>query len=219
MTVLAIQHAFQGLSGLPRDRFVNTWHVIVPTGTPSGSDLLEMADAVKGFYVGGGATSVQAYISPWAGGSGRTVKIYNLDDTLPRAPIYEFSDPDPISGLSGTGFPNEVAICLSFHAAAVSGAVQARRRGRIYVGPLNTASGSITPVGDSRPNPTLRTAFLSAAGYADLQLAAAGASWCVYSPTSSTAVKNEFYSVDDAFDTQRRRGLSATLVQSIASPT
>lgn len=219
MTVLAIQHAFQGLSGLPTDRYINTWHVIVPTGTPSGSDLTAIKDAVFGFYIGGGTTSISTYISPWAGGAGRTLKIYNLDDTKPRAPVYEFTDGNAISGLTGTGFPNEVAACLSFHAEKLSGQIQARRRGRIYLGPLNTATGSITPVGDSRPNPTFRDKVLAAAGYADLQLAAVTASWCVWSPTSSTAVKIDVFSIDDAFDTQRRRGMGPTTVTSINSPT
>ena len=146
------------------------------------------------------------------------MKIYNLDDTKPRAPIYEQTDTDAISGLSGTGFPNEVAACLSYHAAKLSGAIQARRRGRIYLGPLNTSTGSITPTGDSRPNATFRAAVLSAAGYAALQLAAAGATWAVYSPTANTAVKIDVFSIDDAFDTQRRRGMAATTVQSIDNP-
>lgn len=212
MTVLAIQHTFQGLSGLPRDRYVNTWHVIAATVPPTEPNLAGMVDDVKKFYEGGGATSITTYLSPWCNGAGRTVKIYNLDDPIPRVPIYEDVTAVALTVFSGTGYPNEVACCLSFAGATLSGVPQGRRRGRVYIGPLNTTCGSITPVGDSRPNPAFRTRMLDAAYQLDQQLFTHGARWCVWSPTAQSAVAVSTMSVDDAFDTQRRRGMSATLV-------
>jgi hypothetical protein len=217
MTVLAIQHTFQGLSGLPRDRYVNTWHVIAQTVPPTLPNLEAMADDVKKFYEGGGATSITTYLSPWNNGAGRTVKIYNLDDAIPRAPIYEETDQNALTAFAGTGYPNEVACCLSFAGVHLSGTPQARRRGRVYIGPLNTTCGSITPVGDSRPNPAFRTRMLDAAYQLDQELFTHGARWCVYSPTAGSAVAVSTMSVDDAFDTQRRRGMAATLVESRTS--
>lgn len=216
MSILLIQHCFQGKSGMPKDRFINTFHgVTVPD--PLTVDLQAMCDAVLGFY-DSSSHGLTSYLSPWCAGDGRNVKIYNLDDEKPRAPIFEFEvTATPPITTSGTGFPNEVCCCLSYKALPVSGQVASRRRGRIYIGPLNTATGSITPPGDSRPAPAFQNRLLGAAQACWGELADAGFIWSVYSPTNDAAVAIATFTVDDAFDTQRRRGFDPTAQLSIAA--
>jgi hypothetical protein len=103
--------------------------------------------------------------------------------------------------------PPEVAICLSYQAAKISGVPQARRRGRVFIGPLNTSAMGT----DGRP----ATAFINAlVGAADALKDPAGApdwdwsTWSSFDPTVSTVIDNGW--VDNEFDTQRRRGRKYT---------
>lgn len=214
MTTLLIQHTFNGLSGLPKDRFVNTFHgVTIPD--PPGTDLQAMADAVFHFY-DSTSTGLTSYLSPWCAGAGRNIKIYDLADAKPRTPIFtQVITTTPVIDTSGTGFPNEVCCCLSYKGLPVSGEIAARRRGRIYIGPLNTATGSITPPGDSRPAPAFVNRLLLSAQTTWGDLADAGFVWSVFSPTNDDAVGIVSFSVDNAFDTQRRRGFAPTSVTTI----
>jgi hypothetical protein len=211
MSTLLVQHTFNGLSGLPRDRFVNTFHGIT-LPEPVGAELEAVADAVLAFYDSTG-TGLTSYLSPWCAGAGRNVKIYRMEDPKPRAPIFskEVTATPPIV-TSGTGFPNEVACCLSYKATSESGAVAARRRGRIYIGPLNTATGSITPPGDSRPAPAFVNRLLLSATTTWDALFAAGFIWCIWSVADDAPHAIASFSVDNAFDTQRRRGFKPTEV-------
>jgi hypothetical protein len=97
-------------------------------------------------------------------------------------------------------------MCVSFHGEYVSGEPQARRRGRVYV-PWMQASSNV----DGRPESTFVT--LLAASFAEFHAAAiasANVNWVVWSPTDSAAYPVEAGWIDDAWDTQRRRGVSAT---------
>lgn len=138
--------------------------------------------------------------------TGHSIKIYSMADPEPRAPIYDgtfaFS-----TAPSGNPTAPELALCCSFQAARVSGEPQARRRGRVYVGPHD--SGAFAS--DGRPSTDVITA-VAAFGQDLLDgfgLMTSGA-WVVYSPTdaSSAAVTNGW--VDDAWDIQRRRGVAPT---------
>jgi hypothetical protein len=116
-----------------------------------------------------------------------------------------------------TDLPLEVALCLSYRAAAVTGVPQARLRGRIYVGPLT--AGAITELtGTHRPTPasTFVTALRNAAG---LLLASSGTgidgAWSLLSRKQATTGGTPFNHivggwVDNEWDTQRRRGADPT---------
>lgn len=94
----------------------------------------------------------------------------------------------------------------SFQGARTSGSVQARRRGRIYIGPLKTTTST-----NGRPNSTAITTLATASSALGIDLnAVADTTWCVWSPTSGTAVPITDGWVDNAFDTQRRRGWDPT---------
>lgn len=141
----------------------------------------------------------------------------------------------------GQELPAEVALCLSYHGSLVdvpekTGALSdipstkaarrqgapathpgharmaERRRGRIYLGPLNTSCCGIGVggAGRQRPSATFMADVAGAAVALNADLATLGAPWSVFSRRdwSSVGVVGGF--VDDAFDTQRRRGAKAT---------
>jgi hypothetical protein len=96
---------------------------------------------------------------------------------------------------------------LSFQGAPESGVSQARKRGRVFIGPLRSSLIGA----DGRPSPA--TVSLFAAEGEDLLDASNAAttwSWTVHSATTgdNSVVTNGW--CDNEFDTQRRRGRIAT---------
>lgn len=109
---------------------------------------------------------------------------------------------------TGLPAPGEVAICLSYYSEQNS----PRKRGRVYLGPWDRGI-----VGEFRPAASVRTNILAfARAIADIG-ANSQATWMQRSMVGSTpqlpvatySPVTNFY-VDDAWDTQRRRGLKPT---------
>jgi hypothetical protein len=124
------------------------------------------------------------------------VRIYDMADLKPRPVLAEAES--STTGGSNSG-PQEVALCLSFY----SGRNLPRSRGRMYMGPF-FAGGML-----GRPSATQQTALLDLAS--DLAaLGGADVAWVIYSPTDNQyrGVTNAW--VDNAWDTQRSRGLAPT---------
>lgn len=165
------------------------------------SDIGDIETALQTFY-----GSVKPYLSTLLSTGTHEFKWYDLEDPEPRAPVDETTW-SFASGLSGTPLPPEVAITLSYQAAKISGQPQARRRGRIFLGPFSTAV-----VGTSgRVDSSVVTAISNAGS--TLLLASNAATdwtWGQYSTFSTglASVANGW--VDNEFDTQRRRGRPAT---------
>lgn len=134
-------------------------------------------------------------------------KWYNLADPKPRAPVREETWAF-LAAPSGSPLPSECAIVLSFQAPKLSGVPQPRRRNRIYVGPIET--GRVD--GDGRINVgTTQTISDAAADLRTASQAATDWTWFVYSPTSGQGEPVTDGWVDNAWDTQRRRGVSSTI--------
>jgi len=129
-----------------------------------------------------------------------------MDDDTPRAPIYDDTF-DLGSNPTGDSLPPEIALCVSFQGARVSGTSQARRRGRVYLGPVREDDNSSVGVpGSSVINDaTAFGNFLLGASIAD-----ADYTWSVYSTVDNALVTVTNGWVDNAWDVQRRRGLSPT---------
>jgi hypothetical protein len=135
------------------------------------------------------------------------IKFYDLSDPKPRAPFYDANF--TIGGTpQSSHLPRELAICLSFQGARVSGSAQARRRGRVYLGPLGLTSN------DSTTGRPLAAAISSIQGAAGTLRSASGSgvwTWIVVSEVAGlndVIVTNGW--VDNAFDIQRRRGVTPT---------
>lgn len=194
---------FQGPSMLPEDRFVNTWHFMNTAGG-SPSDYDNVRDMLRDFWTAAGTgVALKSYLTSTTVTPTVTVKAYDYADSPPRVPKYEstFS----LGGLgSAAGLPTEVALCLSYQAAKESGIPQARRRNRVYLGPFTTATSD----NYGRPTSALVTNMLRAIkDLRDAAQASVSWDWVVYSPTNSNQYVAHDAWVDNAWDTQRRRGL------------
>jgi len=214
---------------LARDISINTFHFITDeTGTPE-EETADIDTHLRNFY-----SDVDTYLSSNVKSTqGLRIKQYNHEDAPPRVP---FSD--TLGDLTPGGFalPNEVAICVSYYQNPASGVNRRRQRGRIYFGPLTTGTMD-TATGDVRVASAVRTAIADAAHDRLINFVGATSGstiqWCVFSrsdalglpvgdpgPSSEPTYTNselvagyhpiDVVYVDDAFDTQRRRGLLAT---------
>lgn len=197
-------------TGLPEDVITNTIYI----GSPD--PLIETADNVQplidALYTAIYAdANVPANYLEW--GLAR-VNWYELTDPEPRVPYTLDLVISPGTQAAST-IPAECSIVLSFHAAPVAGASQARRRGRIYLGGF--ASGALTSVTNGAPRvaPGVIEDIVAAANNFRLDVEVIpDYHWSVYSPTNSVSgplfVPIVGGWVDNAWDTQRRRGVPAT---------
>jgi hypothetical protein len=217
MGLIRFQHGIQDANGLSKDRYVNTFYGLW-IGEPSPTQLTDAATAIKAFYTARSSGAVlRTYMATNLNGPGTTIKAYhvNLDPTHP--PIYEEEYSFPTAAGAAENYPAEVALCLSYQSSEAPGVDIRSRRGRIYIGPLTTAAGSSGGAGGAtRPNVGVTNCLLDAAQALKTQMAAAGGTWSVFSPKHlalgdvSYSYSITSVSVDDAFDTQRRRGAAPT---------
>ena len=191
---------FQGQTGLPQDRCINVFHF---TGTGSYDATAALAAAnVENFYTGTNTTApIGAFLSPWLNRP-FTINTYDLDQPVGERPPTVTAHTLPTS-LSTEGYAEEVAVCLSYTSAVP---ITRRRRGRIYVGPLNIAAvQSGTTAHPARPQASIMSDLTEAA----LRLATYGglAQWVIRSskPAVNYVTIHQGW-IDNALDTQRRRG-------------
>lgn len=204
MSVVRVLVALAHISALPEDSATNTFHFATST-PPVATELDNIETGIENFYLadGGawGGDSLVEFMSRELSGAA-TVKYYNLDDPTPRAPIrtetFSFTPPATDNAL-----PEEVALVVSFQGTPISGEPQARRRGRLYIGPINGSANTV----DGRPTTAFRNRLRLGA---ENLMADVNTVWGVWSPTDSAFVTVTNGWVDNAFDTQRRRGQAAT---------
>lgn len=184
-------------SGNPDDKATNVWYFIADDLTALNLALTQLTT----FYAG-----IDNVLSALIATTGHRVRCYDMSDIEPRAPVVD----QGLGTLSlGTGSaPTEVAFCISFQAPRQSGQSQARRRGRLYLGPLQnsfvtTSNGTPAAASYNQINTPLQNLL-------DASQAATTWAWAVYSPTNQVAIEVTEAWYDNAFDTQRRRGVTAT---------
>lgn len=225
------------VSAIPEDTVVNVFHFRDVGG--SGiitTDLDEIEDALIAFYnsVATGATkTIAAFLAQSMSRVTNRAKIkfynknINPDSGDFGSPIRTTSwtlgaiDAGPPTGLTG-----EAACCLSFEGDLTNipeteanpspppafFRPAARRRGRVYIGPLNEAAIQENSGTDFEVKPS--SALLSSLRFSGEDLRdyplTGGWEWVVYSPTDDQAYTVVTGFVDNAFDTQRRRGNAST---------
>lgn len=183
-------------SGIPEDKATNVWWFLA-------DDLSNLDLALTQLTTFYGA--IDGELSGRVATTGHRVRCYDMDDPEPRAPVKD-------QGLgtltpSSTSLPTEVAMCISYQAARSSGVSQARRRGRLYIGPLKKTAVEDTGLPQAAMITVLQGAIQN---LLDAAQAATTWDWVVYSPTDGLAVSVHDGWIDNAFDIQRRRGLTAT---------
>lgn len=200
------QWIFQSASGRPEDNITNTthWH---KTGT--FQDFENVRDMLVDFYstapAGASNKIIDFYTSKSLSGVWQ-LKMYKLSDDKPRAPVYTSQGQFELANSNAQ--PTEVALVMSFQTEPESGLPQARRRNRIYLGPFDYAANGET----GRPSNLLVETVL----FAGHQLIVASDesiywAWHVYSPTQDAHYPTISGWVDNAWDSQRRRGYIATI--------
>lgn len=204
MPDIRVMFVGHGASNLPEDRIVNTFHFSVGAGTAE-TLMTQAFEALTTFYNSPAPSyALSAYLSPWVQRSAE-FRAYDLSQTPPRVPVIE-----PITlaaSNTASGLPEEVAIVTTLQ-GAVPPALTARRRGRLYIGPLN--NNTITPGTSSTPSRP-DSVFTDIIGYTCARLVIGNVGWCIRSsvPFQNFVQIADGY-VDNAFDTQRRRGPETT---------
>lgn len=184
-------------SGNPLDKATNVWHFIADDLTALDLALTQ----VTTFYA-----AIDVQLSGAVANTGHRIRCYDLADPEPRAPVRDQGIGGFVAG-TGASAP-ELAICISYQTTRQSGQSQARRRGRLYMGPLK---GAAVNTSTGFPETAMLTAFGSAIqNLLDASQAAATWAWAVYSRTNNVAIEVTDAWIDNAFDIQRRRGVAAT---------
>lgn len=201
----AFQWAWQAHSERPEDVITNTFHFI---NNDTVSDYDNVRDMLENFYTvqaEGSTRPLVQFMSPSSITGAWTLKGYALEDPKPRQPVIQWQG--QASPSNSPGLPTETALVLSFQADIESGQIPARRRNRVYLGPFNVdANGN-----NGRPNDNLvQTMIFQGKQLLAESVASVRWSWQAYSPTTDEAhpVTNGW--VDNAWDSQRRRGLYYT---------
>lgn len=226
MGVTRVQRITNPKSGQVEDQVVNTFHFVKGddhTDLVAG-DVTAVADALDQFFnvVVGGGTPVRNFLAESTMATQKhAYKFYNMDDASPRVPYAQPPAQNVTPIISTAALPSEVACCLSFRGLQASGMNMARARGRVFIGPLNTSAMEVdATTGQPRVAAAMQTALCASANRMRDTLAAGPnlINWCVYSPTTRNGAGDAFDAVticaiawvDNAFDTQRRRGLKAS---------
>lgn len=197
------------LYGDPSQNTTNTWYFIGLPGTTVEEDVAEAFGRLSTFYLAIDNTVYpSAVVSPTA-----KLIAYNMGDPEPRTPIGEVTVGLTLGG--SAAYPSDVAICLSYRSAYPSGVNRARRRGRVYLGPVLAAVATPVAGQGQRVAPAVISTILTAAqGLADQQVTPL--LWAMYSETDNQAWPIEEASIDNGFDTRRSRDNRATTRTAVA---
>jgi hypothetical protein len=196
------QWSWQAASERPEDVITNSFHF---QNTDIVTDYDNVKDMLENFYTvmaEGSSRSIVEFMSISTITGNWTLKAYALEDPKPRQPVIQWQGFSPPANTQA--LPTEVALVQSFQADIESGEIPARRRNRVYLGPFNRdALGNY-----GRPDDTLVSSMI----FQGKQLIAESQAslrwtWVAYSPTTdeANAITNGW--VDNAWDSQRRRGL------------
>lgn len=211
MPLLRCQVVIPYRTALPEDVAVNTFHFeAVDTGETVLGEILGRLAEFYNVTVAGIGDKLTTILSGELAITGTRLKIYDLSDPEPRPPIFDESLGISGTPTSTTNLPAEVALCTSYAASPEAGTVAARRRGRIYLGPFcATASGTAHGTNPARPSTGVITGVVAATKRLCGENSS-GIKWVVYSRANDDAVEVRRGWVDNAFDTQRRRGTAAS---------
>lgn len=208
------QVVLPGKSALPEDRFITTWAFQSAGQTATEADETDVANQLIEFFnipASPSTRTVAGLISAAVNRDGCEVRTYRMADAPPRpVTITPFTLGPPEQQ---TTLPEEVAVTLSFFSLRNV----PRQRGRVFIGPLH--GGVISNDAESRS--VVDTADRNAIRNAAIRLATTApleADWCVLSKVNGVLYPITNGWVDNAFDTQRRRGQKATVRDVWAAP-
>jgi hypothetical protein len=212
--VIRAQVVLKGTSGLPKDRFVTTWHFHAPGGFTEANRASVSSRLISFFNddpPGGNSGNVALWIGQHVNRAASEIRMYDLGQAPgDREPAVVEWTLGGISGSPGLALPAEVALCASFY----SDRNVKRKRGRVYIGPFHTGALQ-TEGGDGRPTNALRLNLVEAIAW--LALSSTDTPLMVLSRVDGVARQVSGGWVDNAFDTQRRRGIKASMRETFGS--
>lgn len=228
-------------SGLVEDSVVNNFAVQMPDGWAPSLDALDLSGPIASFYnaVQASGKSIASFmgfgLSRVAGAA--KIKAYDiapaLDGSPHGSPIME--DQTTLNaGDNSDSLPEECALAMTFRSggwedqplerpdSADAGTEidrpQSRYSGRVFLGPWHTGCVGLDGASKTRPAPLLITTMLDAGVKLSGDLQAVGGRLCVWSrkdailrPVDGPGYDPGAIQVDNAFDTQRRRGPAPTV--------
>lgn len=233
MSLYRAQVIHKHVSGLPRDHFTNTFWFVEDdpvAGTPEA-----IAESVRDFYItllSPYTSSISSMFSDAVAVANHEIRMSEINvvtganvdgDGAPPIHTEVFDHLGRTPSANPGGLPSEVAICLSYRNEDAPGVPLNRRRGRVFLGPWGL-SALAEESGTQRPfiHSTLRTQLVGTAA----RLLAAQP-WVIYSrpfagrvgavkdngdpkpdlaPRIGSTYPIQRFWVDDAWDTQRKRG-------------
>jgi hypothetical protein len=196
-------------SFLPKDVAVNTFHFNGTTTTHGAAAFDALVDFYKVDHEGDTMGSIADHLSSYLSNSntlGARIRLVDFDPATGTETGTATEIPFNIGvNSSGTNLPLEVAVATSYSAGAYVGVPPARRRGRIYIGPLKAD----VVVGTVGQPPVVNNAFVltcnEAAQALQETMFTAGAAWSVYSRVDGALRNINGGYTNNEFDTQRRR--------------
>lgn len=210
--VARVQVVIPYSSGVPSDVITNTWHFESLDGESITSAKLatlftRLATFYGSVYTNTAVKAMAGYLQP----ANTVMKGYNLADPKPRTAVREAVVPLSVGTQQNDTTPAEASIVLSFHTAYESGIPKASQRGRIYLGGLTAAqfdAGTISR--SSNVKTATREAITAAASALYAGTLSDEWGWSVWSDKRQEKFAVAGGWVDNAIDTQRRRGQPAT---------
>lgn len=208
-----VQVSIPYFTSIPSDVVTNTWYFESLAGQPVNAARAALVFAnLEAFYESVFAGASTGQLAPHMRPLQTVMKMYDLTDPAPRTAVLEATVPLTCSTSTTAALPTEVAIVLSYHTEYASGINKGSQRGRVYLGGLGDAC--FTP-GNSTQFPAVKTSLCSHIGDRAQALAADSLAddwgWAVYSRKLGQEFAVAGGWVDNAFDTQRRRGQTATV--------
>lgn len=199
MGAMRAQVILHTVDNVPANYVTNSWAFM---GADPSLDATAITTALATFY----GTFAGLYYSPAIAQNGHEVKFYDLPGTPPNYPVTERTF-NLGSATSGTQLPSELSVVLSIQAPRTPGFPQARRRGRLYLGPFNSTANS-----NGRPLTALMTSIANASQTFKTTIdgLASDTQWAVWSVADQAAVAITNGWIDNAWDVQRRRGVEDT---------
>nr|CRY96581.1 hypothetical protein [uncultured prokaryote] len=208
-------------SSIPADVAINSYHFqIYPQGQFLAIPEISIEQLITGereldidengihgdlcdFYV-----SIGEFLSIDINAAASRIKWYNLEEPEPRVPLLELPMKPFVT--ANSSLPAEIAIVSSFEALPLNGVRQSTRRNRVYLGPLSQEVVGFSN-NAARVPAAVQTAITDAASNLALNsFDQPRWTWVVYSPTTGASTPVQRGWVDDAWDSQRRRGIEAS---------
>nr|CRY97689.1 hypothetical protein [uncultured prokaryote] len=207
MARISVQTILKTTDNIGQNFVNNTWHFDVDEDFTTNNDLDTQTafifDALEDFYED--ISGVLANLAT----TGHRFKAVDVESPAPQFPylerVWDFG-----TAINQAALPHEVCVVGSFEADRESGVNQASRRGRVFLGPISLSQSDNDGRLKLTAQTTIAQAFTTLKGKEDTS-GEGGWTWIIWSKTRQDFGRVTSGHVDNAFDTQRRRGIQSTL--------